>query len=98
MEEIRQVPIFIFKDLVDVYRHFLAHPSIESGCYNAGFENLKIREIAERVREGTGAEIVITESNDPRSYRQDSSKLLDTGFQPKFSVQAAIDEITSAFR
>ena len=53
--------------------------------------------IAKRVKERTGAEIVITESNDPRSYRQDSSKLLSTGFKPKFGVQNAIDEITEAF-
>ena len=69
-----------------------------SGCYNAGFENIKIREIAERVQKQTGAEIVISESNDPRSYRQDSSKLLATGFKPQFSVQDAIDEITEAYR
>ena len=66
-------PNIHIQDLVNVYRHFLANPTIESGCYNAGFENVKIREIADRVHERTGAEIEITESNDPRSYRQDSS-------------------------
>ena len=91
-------PNIHIKDLVNVYRHFLANQDIVSGCYNAGFENLKIREIAQRVQKTTGADIVITESNDPRSYRQDSSKLLDTGFKPQFSVQTAIDEITSAYR
>ena len=50
------------------------------------------------VKNKTGAEIVITETNDPRSYRQDSSKLLETGFEPKFSVQDAIDEITAAYK
>ena len=91
-------PNIHIQDLANVYRHFLAHPELTSGCYNAGFENLQIREIAERVQEKTGAEIVITESNDPRSYRQDSSKLLATGFQPRFGVQDAIDEITTAYR
>ena len=85
-------------DLANVYRHFLAKPELASGCYNAGFENLQIREIAERVRETTGADIVITESNDPRSYRQDSSKLLATGFKPQFSVQDAINEVSQAYR
>ena len=91
-------PNIHIQDLANVYRHFLFHPEIESGCYNAGFENIKIREIAERVREQTGAEILITESNDPRSYRQDSSKLLATGFKPEFSVQDAIEEISKAYR
>ena len=91
-------PNIHIQDLANVYRHFLKNPELSSGCYNAGFENIKIREIAERVQAQTGAEIVITESNDPRSYRQDSSKLLATGFRPKFSVQHAIEEITEAYR
>ena len=91
-------PNIHIKDLIDVYRHFLAHPSIESGCYNAGFENLKILDIAQCVQQVTGAEIVVSKSNDPRSYRQDSRKLLATGFKPQFSVQSAIDEITSAYK
>ena len=68
--------------MANVYRHFLDHPELPSGCYNTGFENLKIREIAQSVQSRTNAEVVITESNDPRSYRQDSSKLLATGFSP----------------
>ena len=91
-------PNIHIKDLANVYRHFIANPELASGCYNAGFENIKIREIAERVQELTGAEIVITESNDPRSYRQDSSKLLATGFKPQYSVQNAIEQITEAYR
>ena len=91
-------PNIHIQDLVNVYRHFLNNPQLASGCYNAGFENIKISEIAKRVQEITGAEIIITESNDPRSYRQDSSKLLETGFKPKFSVQDAIQEIAAAYQ
>ena len=90
-------PNIHIKDMANVYRHFLDHPELPSGCYNAGFENLKIREIAQSVQSRTNAEVVITESNDPRSYRQDSSKLLATGFSPQYSVQNAIDEITDAY-
>ena len=43
------------------------------------------------------AEIVIKESNDPRSYRQDSSKLLKTGFKPLYGIDNAIEEIKVAF-
>ena len=42
-------------------------------------------------------EIEIKETNDPRSYRLDSSKLLNTGFQPQFNIDCAIDEIITAF-
>ena len=37
-------------------------------------------------------------TNDPRSYRQDSSKLLKLGFRPKYSVEYAIDELVKKCR
>lgn len=91
-------PNIHIQDIADVYRHFLAHPEIESGCYNAGFENISILDIAEQVKSKIGAEIVVSASNDPRSYRQDSSKLLATGFKPSHSVADAISEIADAFQ
>tara|TARA_B100000674_G_C37981726_1_gene982851 strand:+ start:24080 stop:25030 length:951 start_codon:yes stop_codon:yes gene_type:complete len=91
-------PNIHINDLANIYRHFLANPQLESGCYNAGFENIKIIDIAKRVQQATGAEVVVSESNDPRSYRQDSTKLLATGFKPQFSVQTAIDEISAAYQ
>ena len=90
-------PNIHIQDIADVYRHFLAHPEIESGCYNAGFENISILNIAEQVKSKIDAEIVVSASNDPRSYRQDSSKLLATGFQPSHNVADAISEIADAF-
>lgn len=91
-------PNIHIQDMVRVYQHFLAKPDIPSGCYNAGFENISILEIAERVIEKIPAEIVVTESNDPRSYRQNSDKLLATGFEPKFSVTDAMDEVIKKYR
>lgn len=91
-------PNIHIQDIADVYRHFLAHPEIDSGCYNAGFENISIRDIAEQVKSKIGAEIVVSASNDPRSYRQDSSKLLATGFKPSHNVADAISEISDAFQ
>ena len=90
-------PNIHIQDIANVYRHFIANPEIESGCYNAGFENISILDIAELVKQKVGAEIVVSESNDPRSYRQDSSKLLATGFQPSHTVADAIEEIAAAF-
>ena len=65
----------------------------ESGCYNAGFENISVLSIAEMVSKKFSVEIEIKPSNDPRSYRQDSSKLLGTGFEKSKSVSDAIDEV-----
>ncbi len=90
-------PNIHIKDMINVYRHFLNSSDIKSGCYNAGFENITILEIAKMVSRKIESEIVITESNDPRSYRQDSSKLLKTGFKPEFSVNDAIDDVINAF-
>ena len=89
-------PNIHINDMVEVYLHFLKNRNIVSGCFNAGFENIKIIEIAEMIKEIIKCEIVVTESNDPRSYRQDSSKLLSTGFQPKFGVKQAILDIIKA--
>ena len=91
-------PNIHIKDLVSVYTHFMENSQIESGFYNAGFENLSIISIAKKVSELTGADVKITESNDPRSYRQDSTKLLKTGFTPKFGVKDAINELVAKYQ
>ena len=44
------------------------------------------------------AEVVVTESNDPRSYRVNSDKLLATGYRPKKTVENAIQDIIEKFR
>ena len=90
-------PNIHIKDMADVYRHFIENPSIPSGCYNAGFENISIIEIAEKISKKIDTKISISKSNDPRSYRQDSTKLLKTGFSPKYSIDNAIDEIIENF-
>ena len=90
-------PNIHIKDMVRVYEHFLQNPNITSGFYNAGFENISILDIANMVKEKLGAEIIVSESNDPRSYRQNSDKLIETGFKPKYDVNIAISEIIEAF-
>lgn len=80
-------------DMAAVYIHFLKNKELESGTYNAGFENISVLEIAKMVQERFEVAIQVKPSNDPRSYRQDSSKLLSTGFKRSKSVSNAIDEI-----
>ena len=79
-------------DITDLYVFMLDHPQ-HKGVFNAGFENISILDIAERVAEQVETEIIVSESNDPRSYRVNSDKLLATGFRPKKSVNDAIREI-----
>lgn len=90
-------PNIHIKDMVRVYQHFVNNNKIESGCYNAGFENISILQIAEMVKNKLGAEIIVSESNDPRSYRQNSDKLLNSGFKQEFGVDYAINEIIEAY-
>jgi nucleoside-diphosphate-sugar epimerase len=90
-------PNIHLRDMIRVYAHFLAHPELR-GVFNAGFENISILEIAERVKKHVPAEIVVTPSNDPRSYRLSSKKLLATGFQPKHGVEDGIREVMEAFQ
>ena len=85
-------------DIIGVYNHFIKNPAIPSGSYNAGFENISISDLANMVATETGASIETSKSNDPRSYRQDSSKLLATGFKPHKNVRSAITEIIEAYR
>ena len=84
-------------DITDVYLHLLDHPEV-TGVYNAGFENISILDIAKIVTKHVPVEIVVTESNDPRSYRVNSDKLLATGFKPKKSVEDAVIEIIAKYR
>lgn len=84
-------------DITDVYLFMLDHPE-HTGVYNAGFENMSILDIAQRVTHHAEAEVVVTESNDPRSYRVNSDKLLATGFRPRKTVEDAIREVAEKYR
>jgi len=83
-------------DLTDLYIHLLDHPEC-TGIYNAGFENISILEIAKLVTKHIPVEIKITESNDPRSYRVNSDKILASGFKPKKTVENAILEVKERY-
>ena len=84
-------------DITDVYLHFIDQPE-HTGIFNAGFENITILDIANLITKYIPVEIVVTESNDPRSYRINSDKLLATGFKPKKSVEHAVQEIIESYR
>ena len=84
-------------DITDIYLHLIDHPEV-TGIFNAGFENISILDIANLVTKYVPVEIVVTASNDPRSYRVNSDKLLATGFKPKKTVEHAVQEIIEKYR
>ena len=84
-------------DITDLYLHLIDNPEI-IGIYNAGFENISIMDIAKLVTKHLPVPISVTPSNDPRSYRINSDKLLNTGFKPKKVVEDAIREIIQKFQ
>jgi nucleoside-diphosphate-sugar epimerase len=91
-------PNIHIEDITDLYLYLLDHPEI-TGVYNAGFENISIRDIAQRVQKYVDdVEVEVTPSNDPRSYRINSDKLLATGFQPRHGVDDAIKELVGLYR
>jgi len=89
-------PNIHINDMIGVYEHILTN-DIEQGIYNAGFENISILDLGKKIQNKIDCEINIIESNDPRSYRQCSDKLIETGFEQKSNVNNAIDEISDAF-
>ena len=91
-------PNIHIQDLVDVYIHFIKNPNLPNGFYNAGFENLKIIDIAKKVSEIIPSKIKIQQNNsDLRSYRQNSDKLIQSGFKKNFSITNAIIDLKKKY-
>ena len=90
-------PNIHMEDITDLYVFLLDHPQ-HAGIFNAGFENLSILEIAERITAKVPARIIVKDSNDPRSYRVNSDRLLATGFRPNWTVNDAIAGIVEKVR
>lgn len=88
-------PNIHIQDVTDLYVWMLEHPEL-TGSYNAGFENISAMDTAMMIGEEVEAKINITPVKDKRSYAVDSSKLLNTGFKPRFGVRDAIKEIAAS--
>lgn len=90
------------EDMTDLYLTLLEQPdaAIDGKTWNAGYHNLKVRAIAEMVREevGPNVDIVVTPTNDHRSYHVSSEKIRrDLGFVAGRSVKDAIVDLKDAF-
>ena len=90
-------PNIHMNDMIGVYLHFLNLGEKATGIYNAGFENITILELANRIKKHITTKVFVEESNDPRSYRQNSDKLISTNFNPRFTIDDAIKEIIELY-
>lgn len=85
-------------DMCDIFRFFLKISKKYAGIYNAGFENLSILDIAKHVKKTIPSKInIYKDKSDPRSYRLDSSKIIQAGFKPKKRIFDAINELNEKY-
>ena len=90
------------EDMTDLYLMLLDAPDevVDRKVWNAGYQNLKVREIADMVRDKVGpeVEIAVTPTDDHRSYHVSSEKIRrDLGFVPRHTVEDAIEGLRDAF-
>jgi len=91
-------PNIHIKDMIRVYDFFLTNKKLKTDYYNAGFENISIKDLAYKINKIIPSKIKIVTSNDPRSYRQSSKKLLSMGFIQKYSVEEAILDLKQRYQ
>lgn len=90
-------------DITDLYVDLLRRPHAEIAgkIWNAGYENHRVREIADVIRGVVGkknVDIVTTPTDDLRSYHISSEKIKrDLGFVPKRTIEDAVSDLSNAF-
>jgi nucleoside-diphosphate-sugar epimerase len=88
-------PLVNIKDMVRSYEFFIKKNL--TGCFNLGFENKTITEIALDVKKIIPCDITFLKSNDNRSYRINSKKILKAGFKPEFNSIDSIHDLKNFF-
>jgi nucleoside-diphosphate-sugar epimerase len=97
-------PNIHIEDITDLYVDLLGRPDrqIAGKIWNAGYENHRVREIAEMVRRVVGPErvqVTTAPTDDHRSYHISSERIRrDLGFVARRSLEGAIRDLTEAFR
>lgn len=96
-------PNIHIEDITDLYVQLLNHSNDEVAgkIWNAGYQNQKVIEIAEIVRDvvdKNGVKIITSPSDDNRSYHISSEKIRrELGFRPLRSIKDAISDLKKAF-
>lgn len=88
-------PLVNIKDMIRSYEFFIKKNL--KGCFNLGFENKTVEQIAKDVSKIIPCNISVLKSNDNRSYRINSDKILKAGFKPEFDSMDAIYELKNIF-
>ena len=91
-------------DMIEAYkfslkRKFKKDRPLHKIIFNLGFENLSIISMAKRIQKilKSNSKILIKPTNDPRSYRQNSDRIIKEGFKPQKKIEDAILEIKNQF-
>lgn len=89
-------------DMTDLYLLLLTLPDeqIHKKIYNAGYHNHTVREIADMVNAtlGGGIEVVVTPTDDNRSYHVSSEKIKrELGFEATRGIEQAVADLKAAF-
>lgn len=92
-------PTANLKDIIRVVYHFLfSKKKFKHNIYNMGFENLSVIQVAKKIQARLNSELILKKQIDIRSYRQDSSRLIKTGFRPQYTIEDSIEELISYFK
>lgn len=96
-------PNLHIEDMTDLYILLLTLPpqKIQKKIYNAGYQNYKVLEIADKVKSTLGGNVSIetVHSNDNRSYHVSSLKIKqELGFEAQHTIEDAILDLKNAFK
>ncbi len=95
-------PNLHIQDMTDLYLHVLSLPdeAIDGKVFNAGYENISVSALADRVKSIVGdATIEVSPTDDNRSYHVNSEKIArEIGFKPKHTVEEAVRDMVDAFK
>jgi nucleoside-diphosphate-sugar epimerase len=95
-------PNIHIEDMTDLYPFLLEQPTekVAGEIFNAGYENYKVLDIANMVKQTLGGSIPIeiTSTNDNRSYHVSSEKIAKKlGFIAGHTIQEAVVDLKKAF-
>ena len=95
-------PNIHIKDMALAYLNLIMAPKekVEGQIFNTGDENYTVNELSQIVKNviGEDVEMVVSDSDDNRSYHISSQKILDVlGFKPTHSIEEAVIDLKDSF-
>lgn len=89
-----------FVHVQDAARAFAEAPDWEPGPYNVGLDNVRVDDVATEVKSTVGETVDITYLRDEEpgpSYHVDFEKAHSQGFEPRFTLEAGIEDLAAKF-